>query len=51
MSDYPCDDCIDLDCMMCYLGNPCLGCEDYDTTEQKCTSDGACGKKREEVEE
>jgi len=50
MSYYPCDYC-DFDCMHCYLGNPCLGCKYYDTIEQKCTSDGGCGEKREEVEE
>ena len=29
------------DCKMCTLGNPCLGCEDYDI-ENGCKSNGAC---------
>lgn len=31
------------DCMNCYLGNPCLGCQDYDKNTNTCTSNGACG--------
>ena len=30
------------DCINCYLGNPCLGCGDYDRKTHECTSNGAC---------
>lgn len=31
------------DCINCPLGNPCLGCDDYDAEKHKCRSNGACG--------
>ena len=45
-----CDICEEMgckDCRYCSLGNPCLGCEEYDIEHDKCTSNGGCG----EVEE
>lgn len=30
-------------CRYCALGNPCLGCADYDTENDTCKSEGACG--------
>ena len=30
------------DCRMCSLGNPCLGCEDYDQVNDTCKSNGGC---------
>lgn len=42
-----CDFCEDMDCMNCDLGNPCLGCKDYDKEKQDCTSNGACGERKE----
>lgn len=30
-------------CKYCYLGNPCIGCADYDIENDTCTSEGACG--------
>lgn len=32
-------------CKFCSFGNPCLGCEDYDAENDRCTSAGACGEK------
>lgn len=32
-----------IDCRYCALGNPCLGCADYDIENDTCTSKGACG--------
>lgn len=32
----------DYDCKYCSLGNPCLGCADYDPEEDCCTSNGGC---------
>lgn len=46
---YPCDYCEERDCLDCTLGNPCLGCDDYDRKNDRCTSNGACG--RDEAEE
>lgn len=37
-------------CRFCQFGNPCLNCEDYDFDNDKCTSNGACGEKRENNE-
>jgi hypothetical protein len=44
-----CDICEEMgmkDCMNCTLGNPCLGCQDYDKANHICTSNGACGEER-----
>lgn len=43
-----CDFCEDeeRDCRMCPLGNPCLGCEDYDSRSGICKSNGGCGADR-----
>ena len=43
-----CDYCPDgeYDCMMCPLGNPCLGCEDYDQINHTCKSNGGCAPER-----
>jgi len=43
-----CDYCLDeeRDCIMCQLGNPCLGCEDYDQINDVCKSNGGCASKR-----
>ena len=30
-------------CRYCALGNPCIGCADYDTENDTCKSEGACG--------
>ena len=42
----PCDICqyagVD-NCKYCNLGNPCLGCEDYDVENDTCKSKGGCG--------
>ncbi len=45
-----CDHCEMNDCMYCPLGNPCLGCEDYDEINNVCTSNGRCGEQIEELE-
>ena len=37
-----CDFCEESDCERCYLGNPCLGCEDY--KDGGCLSKGGCGQ-------
>ena len=36
-----CDFCMsdECDCIMCQLGNPCLGCEDYDQINNVCKSE------------
>ncbi len=42
-----CDICEEMgckDCANCYLGNPCLGCEDYDREHDSCTSNGGCAE-------
>jgi len=43
-----CDFCIsdECDCIMCKLGNPCLGCEDYDQINDVCKSNGGCAPER-----
>lgn len=38
------------DCKYCYLGNPCLNCDDYEQEHDTCMSLGGCGKTK-EVEE
>lgn len=42
---FPCDICEDRDCMNCTIGNPCLGCLDYDWENDVCLSNGGCGAK------
>ena len=40
-----CEICIEMgqdDCENCYLGNPCIECDDYDEVKHTCKSDGAC---------
>ena len=32
------------DCIHCSMGNPCLGCSDYDEEKDECRSDGACAE-------
>ena len=39
----PCELCEDHNCKHCNLGNPCIGCDDYDMLNDTCTSEGACG--------
>ena len=42
----PCELCEEYgihDCKRCNLGNPCIGCTDYDMRTETCTSEGACG--------
>ena len=42
-----CDRCEEYgacDCQHCDLGNPCIGCTDYDEKNDICKSDGGCGK-------
>lgn len=44
-----CDICIELgmdNCVNCELGNPCLGCKDYDEEATTCKSEGGCGVMR-----
>ena len=46
-----CDICAEMgcdDCMHCYLGNPCLGCDDYDQEHNTCKSNGGCGGNRDD---
>lgn len=38
-----CEEYGDHDCKHCNLGNPCIGCSDYDMLNDTCTSEGACG--------
>lgn len=38
-----CEECGDHDCKCCSLGNPCIGCTDYDSVNDTCKSKGACG--------
>lgn len=40
-----CDRCEEYgacDCQHCDLGNPCIGCTDYDEASDTCRSNGAC---------
>ena len=40
-----CDRCEEYgacDCQHCDLGNPCIGCTDYDEASDNCRSNGAC---------
>ena len=39
-----CEEMGTADCQRCYLGNPCIGCGDYDEASDTCKSDGGCGK-------
>jgi len=41
---YVCDICEEGSCKDCILGNPCLGCPDYDRTKDDCKSKGGCGQ-------
>lgn len=34
--------CEGQNCIDCYLGNPCLSCDDYDKINKGCTSNGSC---------
>lgn len=46
MEYYPCDICKEIgecNCRYCELGNPCIGCSDYDEANDVCKSNGACG--------
>ena len=48
-----CDICEEIgckDCMNCYLGNPCINCDDYDKQTHICKSNGACGANMERGE-
>ena len=38
-----CAECDERDCIHCSLGNPCIGCSDYDEAHDLCKSNGACG--------
>lgn len=41
-----CETCAEMgieNCKYCSLGNPCLGCEDYDIENDTCKSNGGCG--------
>lgn len=37
-----CHETGDYNCGYCDLGNPCLGCDDYDIENDECKSDGGC---------
>lgn len=37
-----CDFCEVNNCQHCSLGNPCLGCDDYDEENDTCKSYGGC---------
>lgn len=39
-----CEEVGERDCYHCDLGNPCIGCTDYDEKNDICKSDGGCGK-------
>lgn len=43
---YVCDSCEERSCKDCELGNPCLGCLDYDRTKDDCKSKGGCAPAR-----
>ena len=48
-----CEEQGEVDCIHCKLGNPCIGCTDYDEKNDICKSNGGCGKAdniQEEVE-
>ena len=45
-----CDICEEMgvnDCQHCSLGNPCLGCVDYDEDNDTCKSNGGCAERGE----
>ena len=49
-----CETCEEMgykDCVDCYLGNPCLNCEDYDRQNDVCKSSGGCADMRGEKNE
>ena len=42
-----CETCAEMgckDCMNCELGNPCIGCTDYNKETHTCSSNGGCGR-------
>lgn len=39
-----CEEQGEVDCIHCKLGNPCIGCTDYDEKNDICKSNGGCGK-------
>lgn len=42
-----CEICAEMgcdDCANCYLGNPCIGCADYDRVNNTCMSNGGCAE-------
>lgn len=43
-----CDNCPmdESDCKLCPIVNPCLNCEDYDSVNGLCKSDGGCAPER-----
>lgn len=43
-----CDFCYEKDCTMCSLGNPCLGCSDYDIVNDVCITKGGCTRNKDE---
>lgn len=49
MQEDTCELCYEYDlgcndrCKYCALGNPCIGCADYDPVKDTCKSSGACG--------
>lgn len=47
-----CDICEEMgnanNCKHCSLGNPCLGCSDYDERNDVCISNGGCGQNLEQ---
>lgn len=48
-----CEECQEIgecDCKHCSLGNPCLGCKDYDAENEICKSDGGCGEMKSDFE-
>ena len=48
-----CDRCEDAgckNCENCSLGNPCIGCTDYDEKTHQCASNGACADAEQEDE-
>lgn len=47
---YPCDICEAMglvNCRHCYLGNPCIGCTNYDEKNDVCLLNGGCIPKEE----
>lgn len=42
--EYLCENIANMDCINCYLGNPCINCVDYDIKTHKCISNGGCAE-------